>query len=54
MVQFTLSPPQYSVLMALLEDGIQINQSHPLLESFAELREDLVLQVGRSIAGRKA
>lgn len=53
MVQFTLSPPQYSVLMALVEEGIEINQGHPLLESFAELREYLVLQVGRGVSANE-
>jgi len=51
MVQLTLSPPEYSVLMALLEDGIETNQSHPLLEIFAQLREKIVLQAdGRAAA----
>jgi hypothetical protein len=50
MVQFTLSPPEYSVLMALLEDGIETNQSHPLLEVFAQLREKIVLQADGGIA----
>jgi hypothetical protein len=46
MVHLSLSPPEYSVLMTLLEDSIEINQSHPLLEVFAELRETIVLQAG--------
>lgn len=47
MINLILSPPEYSVLMALLEDGIETNQSHALLQVFAELREKIVLQACR-------
>jgi hypothetical protein len=50
MVQLSLSPPEYSVLMALLEDSIESKQNHPLLDVFAALREKIVLAAGRNIA----
>ena len=48
MVQLSLSPPEYSVLMSLVENGIELNQGHPLLEVFAELRDKIVLQADRT------
>jgi hypothetical protein len=48
MVQLSLSPPEYSVLMTLLEDSIESKQNHPLLDVFTALRDKIVLEANQN------